>query len=253
MTQRLTKVPRVMASFISEIMGQSQAYRKIISFMMLYQYMHDNQLLGKEIEEITGQEIVDHIYQEKNLDTEEKQVLMDDLFDLSAMPSVLIDDERADADPLMTTCYDIEFLRIEGRTAGNIDESTTSLNNVAIMGDCIMAKYMKEPLLIPLEDILKMPHSNDGNKASNILIALRLTLLGPNVNTVKWEFQDLIDSEGPQQSDNEKSELWEIFVEYFEAGKIQKLIDYKLTYIPNKPKEFRYIDKVTIKKLWESQ
>ena len=58
-----------------------------VAFMMLYQFMYDKRLLGKEIDAITGQEIIDHIYKEKSykLKPKNKQRLLCSIIKLSGL------------------------------------------------------------------------------------------------------------------------------------------------------------------------
>jgi hypothetical protein len=248
-----------LAHFLQKIitLGSSQGF---VAFMMLYQYMYDKNLLGKEIPIITGQEIINHIYDERayKLKAKNRQTLLSSIIQLSGLKFCIesweltqnIQQERGFEN---NTAYKhFTLLKVDSHTQ-DADKNITSIRGVSIMKDFINLWYKKmSRLYIPLEDILKIPHDHNGDhrRGFNLALALRHAELGIKNNAIEWDLQQCLNIGQWQVNPVRKTEAWKQIIESLEVGKKQQLIDYFFVYVPQKPIQLRYIQKVVIKRLW---
>jgi hypothetical protein len=224
-------------------LGSTQGF---VSFMMLYQYMYDNNLLGTEVDKITGQEVFDHIYGERKyvLNPTNKQRFLNSILQLSGLQFYLKDlketqrvreVEKTDSSVIFTS---FTLLKVKSFETF-LDETTIkSIRQVSIMKDFIQLWFKKmSRLFIPLEDILRIPHdfNKDHRRGFNLSLALRHAELGSKKDHVEWDLQQCLNVGQWAVSVKRKKQAWEKVIESLEAGKQQKLIDYQFIYKPNKP------------------
>ncbi|MBA3954394.1 hypothetical protein H0X48_03700 [Candidatus Dependentiae bacterium] len=240
-------------------LGSSQGF---VAFMMLYQYMYDKNLLGKEIDCLTGQEIIDHIYQENSykLKPRNKQRFLCSIVQLSGLQFYLEDHEETQNIRKVPgkegNFYFKSFtlLKVKGFETLPDKETIVSLNGVSIMKDFINIWYKKmSRLFIPLEDILKIPHDfhKDHRRGFNLSLALRHAELASQKDYVEWTLEQCLNVGQWQAQARRKSEAWKQIIESLDAGKSRELIDYYFIYKANKPAHSRYIERVIIKRLWQ--
>ena len=240
-------------------LGSSHGF---VAFMMLYQYMYDKNILGKELACLTGQEIIDHIYQENSykLKPRNKQRFLCSIVQLSGLQFYLEDHEETNNIRKLPgkegNFYFKSFtlLKVNGFETLPDKETIVSLNGVSIMKDFINIWYKKmSRLFIPLEDILKIPHDfhKDHRRGFNLSLALRHAELAGQKDYVEWTLEQCLNVGQWQAQTRRKSEAWKQIIESLDAGKSRELIDYYFIYKPAKPRELRYIEKVIIKRLWQ--
>jgi hypothetical protein len=240
-------------------LGSSQGF---VAFMMLYQYMYDKKLLGKEISCLTGQEIIDHIYQENSykLKPRNKQRFLSSILQLSGLQFYMEDQEETEnirKIPGKEKNFHFKsftLLKVQGFETLPDKNTIVSLSSVSIMKDFINIWYKKmSRLFIPLEDILKIPHDlhKDHRRGFNLSLALRHAELANQKDYVEWTLEQCLNVGQWQAQTRRKTEAWKQIIESLEAGKSRELIDYHFVYTPNKQEELRYIDKVVIKRLWQ--
>jgi hypothetical protein len=234
-----------------------------VAFMMLYQYMYDKHLLGKEAKAITGQEIIDHIYQERSykLKPKNKQSFLSTLITLSGLFFHVEDDaETARLQQIKGRTTERAFskfmlLDVKGHTTLRDGHTITSITGVSIMKDFVNLCYQKlSKLYIPLEDVLKIPHDCNGDhrRGFNLALALRHAELGNRKDTVEWDLNQCLNVGQWRICTRRKLQAWDKIKESLEAGKKQELVDYEFVYKPGKPREAKYIEKVVIKRLWKT-
>ncbi|MBA3954844.1 hypothetical protein H0X48_06000 [Candidatus Dependentiae bacterium] len=242
-------------------LGSTQGF---VAFMMLYQYMYDKNLLGQEIERITGQEVMDHIFgtRKYKLMPKNKQKFLCSILQLSGLQFFLKDSkETAKTQQQLgheTNVVFTSFTLLKVKSFETLADETTIANirQVSIMKDFIDLWFKKmSRLYIPLESILKINHdfNNDHRRGFNLSLALRHAELGSQKEYVEWDLQQCLNVGQWSIPLRRKTQAWEKVIESLESGKKQKLIDYIFVYKPGKPEELRYIEKVIIKRLWKTQ
>jgi hypothetical protein len=250
-----------LSKFIEKIitLGSSQGF---VAFMMLYQYMYDKKLLGQEIKELTGQEIIDHIYQDRSykLRSHNKQAFLNTLIKLSGLKFSMEDPERTREIrkiPGQEEHYGFKhfcLIKVGGHDTEKDQRTITKLTNVSIMKDFIQIWYKKlSKLFIPLHDILKIPHDHNGDhkRGFNLSLALRHAELGHHKNYVEWNLEQCINIGQWVFDPEHKTRAWDKIIDSLEEGRKQELIDYKIIYKVRKPMTFRHIEKVVIYRLWQ--
>ena len=251
-----------LGKFLEKIitLGSSQG---LICFMMLYQYMYDHNLLGKEIERLTGQEIIDHLYREKSykLKPKNRTTLLSSIIQLSGL-TFCLESQEVTEKIRKKRGFETDkgfkhftLLKVEEHTETKDGKYITSIGGVSIMKDFINLWYKKiSRLYIPLEDILKISsdHNGDHRRGFNLSLALRQAELGNKKDTLEWTLEQCINVGQWQPDPKERSRIWNQIIESLNAGKKQGLIDYHFSYKANKPAQPRYIEKVVIKRLWQT-
>lgn len=251
-----------LGKFLEKIitLGSSQGF---VAFMMLYQYMYDNQLLGKEIEELTGQEIIDHIYGDKSyrLKNKNKQRFLSCLIQLSGLQFYMKNFERTieirkkPGSEENFIFKNFTLMKVKETETLSDEKTIVAIRGVSIMKDFINLWHKKmSKLYIPLEDVLKISrdHNGDHKRGFNLAVALRHAELGCDNDTIEWDLNYCLNAGQWRPAKKEKSKAWRQIIESLEEGKKQELLDYTLIYYPNKPQKLRYIKKVAIKRLWQT-
>jgi hypothetical protein len=251
-----------LGKFLEKIiaLGSTQGF---VAFMMLYQYMYDNNLLGKEIEELTSQEIINHIYREKTyrLKPKNKQLFFSNILRLSGLQFYMENPERTEAirknpgkeDQVVFTSFTL--LKVKELHTLSDKKTITALGGVSIMKDFINLWYKKlSRLFIPLEAILKIPSDRNGDhkRGFNLSLALRHAELGNKKDSVEWDLQQCLNVGQWKVNMRFKARAWNQVMESLIIGKNYQLIDYYFIYRPGKPEENRFIEKVIIKRLWKT-
>lgn len=251
-----------LGEFLEKIITLSST-RGLVSFMQLYQYMYEKNLLGKEIEELTGQEIINYIFGCNSywLKPKNKQVFLSTLIQLSGLSFHLEDKEltkkiqglRGREKEIAFTQFTL--MEIKGHTTLSDGQTITSLRGVSIMKDFINVCFNQlSRLFIPLEDILKITNDYNGDhtRGFNLILALRHAELGKKKNFVEWDLEQCLNVGQWKTEKRKKTLAWQQITEALEAGAAQGLINFKFIYKPNKPQNPRYIDKVVIYRRWET-
>jgi hypothetical protein len=251
-----------LGTFLNKIitLGSTQSF---VCFMMLYQYLYDKNLLGKEVEKITCQDVINHIYKDKKytLKPKDKQAFFKSILHLSGLKFYIKNPKRTEEiqreafsghDVIFSSALLVKVKEIQ--TAA--DESTIKcLRGVSIMKDFVDLFYKSlSRLYIPLEDILKISSDHNGNhkRGFNLSLALRHAELGSKNDSLEWTLEQCLNVGQWKTNPKFKNRAWAIVIASLEAGKSQELIDYKLVYYKNKPKKALHIEKVVIYRLWKS-
>ena len=199
-----------------------------VAFMMLYQFMYDKRLFGKEIDAITGQEIIDHIYKEKSykLKPKNKQRLLCSIIKLSGLAFYF--ESKAETDKIRQikgreterAFTSFTLLDSKGYTTLADGETITSVLGVSIMKDFINICYEKlSKLYIPLDDVLQIDSDQNGDhrRGFNLSVALRHAELGHKKDYVEWDLEQCLNAGQWQHEKRRKSEAWNSIIDSLDA------------------------------------